>query len=162
MANQLLKKYKKTTKKVLSLLKRGCKGKDAESCEQLSAYYKKRGRKKSADAYFEKACHNGGNDACFSIAQAFEKAKVPKISEALSYYEVACQRKDERACNAMQPIAFRGRYSDVIQEAFESSICQIWAINPENPEDVLPIADVQGAKGLRKEVNEVGKIKQHF
>lgn len=145
LASRLFKSKGKTTE-VLRLFHLGCEGKDPQSCTQLASHYKEKGEEAKSLTFWEDACHYGGNDACLVIGKHYEEANPPQISMALSFYDMACIRQDERACKAVQPIAFRGRYSEVVQSAFGSLICQIWAVNPENPEDVLPVADVRGAQ----------------
>ena len=145
LASRLLKKKGKS-KEVNRLFDLGCEGKDPQSCTYLSEFYKEKNDQKKFMQFLEEACHHGGNDACMTVGNHYEKTDPPQVSMALSFYDKACLRQDARACEAVKPIAFRGRYVDVVQGAFESLICQIWAVNPENPEDVLPVSDVRGAQ----------------
>jgi uncharacterized protein len=130
------------------LLEQGCEGRDAQACSELAKGYWDQHKKEEGLELWSRACQISDNDACIRAAEIHKSGEMgePSLSKAAALYDRACDRDDERACKAGEPIAFQGRFDEVVEDGFQAWMCQLWAQDPDDSEEVIPIADVHGAQ----------------
>ena len=119
----------------------GCAGDDVRACLALGDIFRGMDAGKSMD-YWLRGCELNSMDACLAVAKEYLQRQ--KISQAASYYERVCNLGDERGCQGLDPIAFQGKFSEIVQSAFLTNLCQVWA-RPDN-EDFVLLADAKGAQ----------------
>lgn len=131
----------KNMAKASELLDKGCTGGDGASCAKLGGLYNS-GKGVKADparaiALFESACDYDNGQGCFDFAEAYAKGTngMPvDFKKAGKGYSRGCELKFEKACSAGGSIVFQSRMEEVLSTAFESTMCQVWSQDREDPE----------------------------
>ena len=98
--------------------------------------------------HYEQACNLSDPVGCWRLGTFYEAGTSVEQDyvQALASYEVACEAGLEEACAAAEPIAFRARFEQIIQTGFESDICQVWSLDPDDPETNRILAEVRGSQ----------------
>ncbi|MDG1478640.1 MAG: hypothetical protein P8R54_03575 [Myxococcota bacterium] len=122
---------------------KGCAGDDGESCGALGLIARDAGEPEAA-AWLQQSCQLNYVPACVAGGALFEV--TGDLPAALTLYERACEQDDEAGCIAAAPIAFEARFEDIIRQAFSSSVCQVWRIDPANAASSRLLVEVDGPR----------------
>ena len=127
-------------------LARGCSAGEGESCGRLGRIALQKDDTDTGARLLREACQLNRLPACVDAGRLYQARGA--LVEALALYERACEQGDEAGCQAAAPIAFEGRFKDILASAFSSSVCQVWAIDPVSPEKSLLLVEVDGPRFL--------------
>ena len=122
---------------------KGCIGEDGESCARLGLIALEGGEPEAGE-WLQQACQLNHVPACVEAGALFLAAG--DLPTALALFERACEQDDEAGCIAAAPIAFEARFEDIIRQAFSSSVCQVWRIDPNNTANSRLLVDVDGPR----------------
>ena len=116
----------------------GCMGEDVRACLAMGQILQ--GEPEHSMQYLDVACSLDSMDACLSVGRFWESSQ--DITKASEYYDRVCTFGDERGCQALEPIAFQGKFEGLIQRAWLNNFCQVWA---EDTDGMQLVAEASGA-----------------
>ena len=95
---------------------------------------------------YEAACQIKDIKACYKAGMLIVDGKVETANfyQALRNLETACKADYEKACEASRPIMFQARFEGIIQNAFDSKLCQVWTINEAKSDRNRTVVSVKG------------------
>lgn len=117
----------------------GCEHGDNRSCREMADFYyegtlveKNLG---TALAMYKQSCDLSSAKACFRGGKIILDGELgqPNFYDALKMLEKGCKLGLKEACDASEPIMFQARYEGIIEEAFNSHMCEVWTLNQNDP-----------------------------
>jgi len=101
----------------------------------------------AASEHYQQACALGNGEGCLQLGRFYQTGTglQRNFVNAMSSYEIACEDGIDEACRAMEPIMFQAGFEGIIQDGFESQMCQVWGTDPEEPEGTKLLVEGQGA-----------------
>jgi len=118
----------------------GCEGQDGHSCAQLGRIALNNGDT-SAPSWFKAACEMGSIETCVQAGSLYRHQG--DLTQAHALFSIACNHGDNTGCNEARPLIFQAHFDDLISNAFNSQICQVWANDPSTGGSTLMV-EAQG------------------
>ena len=129
----------KSSKEAVRYFEMGCEHGDNRSCREMADfYYAGELIEKNIPAALEmykQSCDLNSSKACYRAGKIIldGEAGTPNFYQALQSLEKGCKLGLKEACDASEPIMFQARYEGIIQEAFNSQMCEVWTMNQDDP-----------------------------
>ncbi len=140
----------KNLTKAAEYLEKGCSGEDSSSCAKLADLYET-GKGVTKDIakslqFFKEACAMEHGHSCYMLAKKYESGDGAEkdFKMAVQAYKDSCGFGFERACQEGGAVIFQARFQDILDLAFSSKMCQVWALDPDKPDSTRLMVDVRG------------------
>ncbi len=117
----------------------GCRGGDVRACLAMGNIFRVQPTK--ALSYWDSACSLSSMEGCLEVGKHWKEQS--DLTKASDYFERVCTFGDDRGCQALEPIAFQGKFQGLVERAWLSNLCQVWGENDAG--DLRLLAEATGA-----------------
>ena len=96
---------------------------------------------------YRKGCSYESGTACYRLGKAYEGAlgTQQNFLRAKESYDLGCSYGQEKACLEGESVVFQSRHEQILKEAFRSDVCQVWSLDPDDPDRTRLLVDVNGS-----------------